>query len=146
MNKLAVLVSLTVATVLATSGCSTPQTSTSKTSAANALDGSWSGREIGAEPATPRHLIISGTKFDFRGADPNDWGKGTITMREDTTPKQALLTLTECGPKEYTGKTCGMIYKLEDGTLTAAASEPGNTDPPSSFDAAGARQMVFKRE
>lgn len=81
----------------------------------------------------------------YRGSAPDDWGKGTFTVREDTNPKQLLVTLSECGPKEYVGKTCSMIYKIEDGALTAAASEPGNPAP-LTFDAPNARRMVFKRE
>jgi hypothetical protein len=39
-----------------------------------------------------------------------------------------------------------MIYRIEDGALTAAANEPGNPAAPLSFDAPGARRMVFKKE
>ena len=123
------------------SGCSTLHKSDSAT-----LEGRWSGREIGATPETPRQLVFSGKRFDYRGADPNDWGKGTFTLREDAQPKQLIVTLTECGPTQYIGKTCFMIYKIEDGTLTAAANEPGSPAAPLSFQAPGARHMVFKRE
>lgn len=57
-----------------------------------------------------------------------------------------MVALTECGPVQYIGKTAYMIYKIEDDTLTAAANEPGNPAAPSSFDAPGARHMVFKRQ
>jgi uncharacterized protein (TIGR03067 family) len=123
------------------SGCSTLHKSDSTT-----LQGTWSGREIGATPETPRQIVFSGKQFDYRGADPNDWGKGPFTLREETQPKQLLVTLTDCGPTQYIGKSCCMIYKIEDGTLTATANEPGNPAAPSSFDAPGARHMVFKKE
>jgi uncharacterized protein (TIGR03067 family) len=91
-------------------------------------------------------LVISGNHSEYRGASPDDWGKGTFTLREDTQRKQLLFALAECGPSQYLGKTCCMIYKIEAGTLTAAANEPGAPEAPSSFDAPGARHMVFKKE
>jgi uncharacterized protein (TIGR03067 family) len=122
------------------SGCSTLQ----KSDAAK-LQGTWNGREIGVTAEAPRKLVFSGKQFDYRGTHPDDWGKGTFTLREDTQPKQLVVTLTECGPVQYVGKTSCMIYKIEDGTLTAAASEPGNPAP-SSFDSPRCRRMVFRKE
>jgi len=48
-------------------------------------------------PETPRQLVISGRHMEYRGANPDDWGNGTFTLREDTQPKQLLVALTECG-------------------------------------------------
>jgi uncharacterized protein (TIGR03067 family) len=115
-------------------------------SSAGALQGRWSGREIGVVPEAPRQLAISGSHVDYRGAITNDWGKGTFTLRDDTQPKQLIITLTDCGFPQYIGKTCYMIYELRDGTLTAAANEAANPEAPSSFDAPHARRMVFKKE
>ena len=140
MNKIGSVISLAVAVLLG-AGCATAN----KPDKA-ALQGSWSGREIGASPDTPRHFVFSGTHFNYRGSDPQDWGKGTFTLNENKNPKQLVITLVECGPKEYVGKTCCIIYKIEDGTLTATGNEPGNPVFPSSFDAQGARRMVFKKE
>lgn len=131
---------VSVAMLLGSSGCSTLHNSSS-----DPLQGTWKGREIGNAPEAPRELVISGRHVEYRGATPNDWGKGTFTLREDTQPRQLLVALTECGFAQYMGKTACMIYKIEDRTLTIAASEPGNSAP-SSFDAAGARLMVFKKE
>lgn len=141
MKRTAGILSLvSIAVLLGASGCSTLHRSDSST-----LQGKWHGREIGATPETPRQLVFSGQQVDFRGANPDDWGKGTFTLREDTQPKQLLVTLTECGPRQYLGKTCSMIYKIENGALTAAASEPGSPAP-SSFDAPDARRMFFRKE
>ena len=137
----AVLKLVSMALLLGASGCSTLHKSD-----ASALQGTWSGREIGANPETPRHLVISGAHLEYRGTNPNDWAKGTFTLREDTQPRQLLLALTECGYPEYVGKNVCIIYKLENGTLTAAASEPGSPALPSSFDAPDARRMVFKKQ
>jgi uncharacterized protein (TIGR03067 family) len=125
-------------------GCCSTHSTLHKADSAT-LQGTWSGREIGATPGTPRQIVFSGKQFDYRGANPDDWGKGTFTLLEDTQPKQLLVTLTECGPAQYTGKTCCMIYKIEDGILTATANEPGNPVAPLSFEAPGARHMVFKK-
>ena len=142
MKRTTGLLSLvSIAVLLGAAGCSTLHRSDFAT-----LQGKWEGRELGVAPETPRQLAFSGNQFDYRGADPDDWGKGTFTLREDTQPKQLLLTLTECGPGQYRGKTSCMIYKLESGTLTAAANEPGSSDAPSNFTAPGARHMVFKKE
>jgi uncharacterized protein (TIGR03067 family) len=127
--------------VMLGSGCS----SLHKSTAAN-LQGTWNGREIGATPDTPRQMVISGNQLSYRGADTNDWGKGTFTLRNDTHPRQLLLTLNECGLTQYIGETSHVIYKIEDGTLTATGNEPGNPAAPTSFDAPGARQMVFTEE
>lgn len=123
------------------SGCSTLHKSDSAV-----LQGNWSGREIGFTPATPRTIVISGTQFDYHGAYGDDWGKGSFTLREDTQPKQILVTLSQSGMPQYNGKLCYMIYKIEDGTLTIAANEPGKPEAPSKFDSSAARLMVFKRE
>src|SRR5689334_9899137 len=141
MKKAAGIISLAIAVMMGGSGCSTLHDS-----AAATLQGTWSGREIGNPPEAPRLLIISGNSVKYRGASPTDWGKGTFTLREDLQPKQLLVALVECGMPQYTGKTCCMIYKIEAGTLTAAANEPGNPVAPLSFDAPHARHMVFKKE
>jgi uncharacterized protein (TIGR03067 family) len=138
--KNTIMIVLCAAAIFA-SGCSTLH----KSDSAN-LQGTWSGREIGATPETPRQLVFSGKQFDYRGASPDDWGKGTFTLREDTQPKQFLVTLTECGPAQYIRKTCCMIYKIEDGVLIVAANEPGNPSAPLGFEARGSRHMVFKKE
>lgn len=141
MKNIARIVGFAFTVLLAASGCRTMHKSD-----AAALQGRWTGREIGVTPDGPRHVAFSETQFEYHGADPNDWGKGTFIVKEDTNPKQLLVTLTDCGPKEYVGKTCCMIYKIEGGTLTATANEPGNPTFPASFDAPGARHMVFTRE
>ncbi|HTL54340.1 MAG TPA: hypothetical protein VL361_01620 [Candidatus Limnocylindrales bacterium] len=132
---------LSIILLLSAWGCSTLHKSD-----ATALQGTWTGRETGVTPATPRLLIISGTQMEYRGAISNDWGKGTFTVREDTQPKQLVVGLTECGIPQYVGKTCYLIYKIESGTLTLSANEPGSPTPPLSFDAEHARHMEFKKE
>ena len=110
------------------------------------LQGTWKGDEVGGNTKGTNYMIISGKKFEFRGADTNEWYKGTFTLKEDTKPRQLLGTIAECPFPEGVGKTSFAIYKLEAGTLTIAANEPGNTNAPASFNTAGARQFVLKKE
>ena len=108
------------------------------------LQGTWKGREIGAQPDGPCYLTVSGKNLEFHGVDTNEWYKGTFTLREDAHPKQLIAKITGCPAPEYVGQTGYAIYKIEDGTLTLSGNEPGKPEAPASFDAPGARQFVFK--
>ncbi|MDB6029643.1 MAG: hypothetical protein JWM68_5866 [Verrucomicrobiales bacterium] len=110
------------------------------------LQGTWKGQATDGDTASACRLTISGNTLDFRGADTNDWYKGTFTLKEDTTPKQFIATITECGVPEYNGKQAHAIYQIEAGTLTMAANEPGNPKAPSGFDAPDIRKVVLKKK
>jgi uncharacterized protein (TIGR03067 family) len=120
------------------SGCSKPHTQDSVV-----LQGTWSGQEVGAKTQDSPSLTFDGTKLEFHGADPREWYKATYTLREDTNPKQLEAVITDCPAPQYVGKTAHAIYKIEDGKLTLTGNEPGNPAVPASFDAQGARQIVF---
>ena len=107
------------------------------------IQGTWKGVEVGGSEDTAV-LTISGHDLECRGANPNDWYKGTFTLREDTTPRQCVLAITGCASPDYIGKTCLAIYQIADGTLTMAGNEPGNPNPPPAFGAEGARTFKFK--
>src|SRR5205809_3263095 len=51
------------------------------------LQGNWKGREVGGDEGAAT-IAISGNTLDCHGTDPNDWYKGTFTLREEGTPKQ----------------------------------------------------------
>jgi uncharacterized protein (TIGR03067 family) len=150
-----ILVPLSIAALFA-SGCSTPSESHPASAASKspappktnstAFEGLWNGHEVTPGREGPASLTISGQTLEFHGADANDWLKGTFTTREDTNPKQFLCVVTECAAPEYVGRNCYAIYKLENGTLTAAGNEPGASGFPSAFDAPGSRQFVFKHD
>jgi uncharacterized protein (TIGR03067 family) len=89
---------------------------------------------------------VSGQSLEFHGAAGDDWLKATFALREDTHPKEWVGTITDCANAGYIGKKAYAIYSLENGTLTIAGNEPGNTDIPVTFDAPGARGFVFKRD
>jgi len=152
--------------LLAAAGCSTPQqpASTAATAptpsnvqAAEAqskakapqsdsarLQGTWTGKELSADSDDPCRLVVSGQTFEFRGPDANEWYKGTFTLREDSNPKVMVAAITECPVEKYNGKTDYAIYRLDNGTLTLTAYEPGNPEVPAGFDAPETRRFVFK--
>jgi uncharacterized protein (TIGR03067 family) len=109
-----------------------------------ALQGTWTGKELSADSDDACRLVVSGQSFEFHGADPNEWYKGTFTLREDSNPKVMVAAITECPVEKYNGKTDYAIYRLENGTLTLTAYEPGNPEVPSGFDAPETRRFVFK--
>jgi uncharacterized protein (TIGR03067 family) len=124
----------------------TNSTSTSQKPDPNTLQGKWEGQEIGGATAGSCYLIFTERRLEFRGANTNEWYKGTFSQREDTSPKQLIATVAECPLPQYVGKTVKAIYRLEGGTLTVTGNEPGNPEVPTGFDATGARQLVFKKK
>src|SRR5258707_14052445 len=104
-----------IAVLLVASGRSAEDKSDTAT-----LQGTWKGDEIGGNTKGTNYMIFTGKKFEFRGADTNEWYKGTFALKEDSKPRQVLATIAECPAPQYVGKTSLAIYKLEDGTLTFA--------------------------
>jgi uncharacterized protein (TIGR03067 family) len=121
-------------------------TETSKSDPLTALQGKWKGKEIGGASDDACRLVITGKTLEFRGANPNEWYKGTFSLKEGTSPKQIVFEIAECSAAEYNGKTSQAIYKLENGILKVAGNAPGNPNAPASFDAEGARVFEFKAE
>jgi uncharacterized protein (TIGR03067 family) len=109
------------------------------------IQGNWKGEEVGGDEGSAT-LAISGRDIEYRGTNPNDWYKGTLTLREDTNPKQCTFVVTGCGVPDYIGKNCMSIYQMANGTLTIAGNEPGNPDAPSAFGAANSRLFKFKKQ
>jgi len=142
MKKCANLIKLLMtALLLALWGCSTLHKSDLR-----ALQGTWTGRELGVTPEAPRQIVFKGDRLEYRGAVSNDWGNGTFTLHEELQPKQLIVVVTECGIPQYLGKTSYLLYKIENGTLTLAATEPGATVAPANFGAEHARHMEFTKE
>ena len=107
------------------------------------LQKSWHGEEGRGVARSTNSLVLSGNNLEFHGANPQEWYKGTFILREDTTPKQMIVTVTDCPAPQYIGKIANAIYRIENGTLTIAGNEPGNQAMPASFDAPGARMITF---
>jgi uncharacterized protein (TIGR03067 family) len=109
------------------------------------LQGTWSGQAPRDNSGQKLYLVLSGKNFDFHDSDKRVWYKGTFMLREDTTPKQFIATLTDSCQPQYVGKTSMAIYQLVEGKLTIAGNEPGQPEPPKSFDAPGAECVEMTR-
>jgi len=112
----------------------------------SALQGTWSGQEVGTTITGSPSLTIKGAKLVFHGVDTNEWYTATFKLREDKSPKQLEAVITDCPVLQYVGKTGQAIYKIEDGKLTLTGNEPGNPAVPTSFDAQGAREFIFTKK
>ena len=111
-----------------------------------AIQKTWHGEEHGQPANQANSLILSGNNLEFHGANPQEWYKGTFTLREDTTPKQMIVTITDCPAPQYVGKIANAIYRIENGALIIAGNEPGNPAVPASFDAPGCRLIRFNAQ
>jgi RNA polymerase sigma factor (sigma-70 family) len=110
------------------------------------LQGTWRGEELGAGRVPgPVQITLHGTTIDFRGADPREWYKATVSLRENTKPKQLSYVVTECSEPDYVGKTGYGIYAFENAGFKLSANEPGVQSVPASFNAPGVRQFLFKK-
>jgi len=139
-------VTTTTATPLVSASTSTAAVATKPVAAKSDFDtiqGTWKGVEVGGS-GEAAVLTISGHDLECRGTNPNDWYKGTFTLREDSTPRQCVLAITGCGVPDYVGKTCQVIYQIADGALTMSGNEPGNPNAPAAFEAEGSRTIKFK--
>ena len=124
---------------LVVAGCSKPIKSDSAV-----LQATWNGAEANVKGSPS--VVFQGSTLEFHGGNTNEWYKATFTLREDTNPKQLVAVITECPAPQYVGKTVQAIYQFENGVLTLTGNEPGNPAVPASFDAPGARKIVFKRK
>ena len=131
------MVALVITTVLM-SGCN--PSDDAPVSDLQRLQGTWVGKEVGKEGEVK--VVISDDTIHFTGASPQEWYKGTMVLNEETTPKQADVTISECAMWNYVGKISKAIYKREELSieLTLAGSEPGDESRPSTFEpSAGTR-------
>jgi uncharacterized protein (TIGR03067 family) len=140
-KRTAGILSFSIAVLLGASGCSTLHKSDLAT-----LQGTWKGQEIGVNTEGECCLVVSGTTLAFVGVNTNEWYKGTFTLREDINPKKLAASITECCVPKYDGKTSYGLYRIEDGTLTLTANEPGSPAAPSGFDAPDARHFVLRKK
>jgi len=157
MKKLISALGLGLVVILLAAGCSkspspdsgkleTPAVAPASQAKADsvAFQGAWKGHELGAEDRDPSSLVFSGTNLIFHDADTNEWYKATFTLRENTDPKQLIAVITDCPLSEYVGKTANAIYRLDNGTLTITANEPGDPEMPKRFDDPDNLPVIFK--
>ena len=148
--KNTLLIILFAAAILV-SGCSTPRKSDSAShlqkSDLPSLQGAWKGRVIQGDQVHPCSFGVSGSNFEFRDdAETDVWYKGTFSLREDTTPRHYIAVINDCPFPQYVGKTGTAIYRIENGTLTITANEPGNPAVPAAFDAPDAARLEVTKK
>ena len=111
------------------------------------MQGTWRGRSLRDNPEHQVLFVIAGKHFDFHDeTETNNWYKGTFTLKEDAAPRQFIAKITECPFPQYVGKTSLAIYKIEEGTLTITANEPGKESLPEDFDSAEAACIEVKKK
>ena len=112
-----------------------------------AMQGTWKGRSVRDNPQHDVTFVVSGKSFDFRDeTETNNWYKGTFTLKEDVSPRQFIAKITDCAFPQYVGKTSIAIYKIENGTLTITANEPGKEEIPTDFDSAESACIEVKKK
>jgi len=117
---------------LAILGCAKKVPGPSEPQPGAELQGKWVGYEVDGR-AGDWTFVISENRVDVNGPD-EEWYKGTLSLDNQTTPMQANLVITDCSEPDGVGKTALGIYKLEANTLKLAASVPGETTRPGSFE------------
>lgn len=109
------------------------------------LQGSWKGKEIDGNSDGTVSLKVEGNRFEFRGADENEWYKGTFTVRDDADPHQFLAVIADCPDQDFIGKTSKAIYRLQGGKLMLAARRPGSDEAPADFNDSESRKFELSR-
>jgi uncharacterized protein (TIGR03067 family) len=112
---------------------------------AASLQGTWTGHEAGDDKDGEASLVIKDSALEFHGGNSNEWYKATFVVY-DTSPRQMIVSITDCPFPQYKGQTGYAIYQLENGKLTVTGNEPGNPTVPADFDAVGARKLVFSKK
>lgn len=110
------------------------------------LEGRWTGYVLG-QPGAKLTLIITGTHLDYRGAQSNDWCRGTFVLNESARPRQLDLKVEAMPTPEYVGETILGIYELNGNQLRVATAEPGSDQRPASLAGGnGVRVFSFTHE
>lgn len=135
--RMGLLAGLVLAAIV---GCSKPEAKMTT------LEGRWIGFQ-GGHPDATCTLVISGTQLDYRGAQSNDWCRGSFVLNEEAQPMQLDLTMQAISDPDYVGKTALGIYELKGGELRVAVAEPGSGQRPANLAGEqGVRVFSFKRE
>ncbi len=94
------------------------------------LEGHWTGSNT-AHPGQACTVHISGDHIDYRGADPNDWLRGTFALNENTEPKQINVTILSAG--DGIQSFIFGIYQVNGDKLTIAVAPHGFNVRPVDF-------------
>jgi uncharacterized protein (TIGR03067 family) len=111
---------ITTGLLLAGVGCghSSKQTTATITDQQSA-QGQWSGYNT-KRPDSKCTVKLTGNQFEYRGAEANDWSRGTFVLRENAEPKEMDLTIPE--PAQQSNQKLFAIYQLEGDKMTVAMS------------------------
>ncbi len=97
------------------------------------LDGAWGGTEVEGDSGEWT-FTFEGEKCKIESTD-GLWFNMTITLVENTEPKQAELEVDDSVMSEAVGLVLKSIYKIEKKKLTIAVNDPQSSDMvPTSFD------------
>ena len=94
------------------------------------LEGHWTGSNT-AHPGQACMVHISGDHIEYRGADPNDWLRGTFALNENTEPKQINVTILSAG--DGIQSFVFGIYQVNGDKLTIAVAPHGFNVRPVDF-------------
>jgi uncharacterized protein (TIGR03067 family) len=114
-----------------------------------ALQGTWiEQEETVGDDAKPTSLVIEGSnlEFQFHNEETNEIIKATFSLHEDKNPKQLTGVITASPDPEDIGKKFNAIYKIEDGTLTITANDPGEPAMPTAFDAPDMDKLIYRKK
>lgn len=107
------------------------------------LEGRWTGYDV-ARPAEQCVVTINGNQLEYRGAQSNDWVRGTFVLNEAAQPKQMDLLVQE-PPQSATGKAILVIYEMQGDEMKVAV--PGTPERPADFSPKPqVRIFSFKRD
>ncbi len=109
------------------------------------LQGKWEGFVVGDKARDKITITITGDSFHFH-RDSNFWFATTITLPAGTAPQQLRATIKHSAPPEDSnGKVVDAIFKIENGTLTVAASGDGSKEAPKSFEAENVTRYELRK-
>jgi uncharacterized protein (TIGR03067 family) len=83
------------------------------------VQGQWNGYKA-KRPDYKCTVKLTGNQFEYRGAETNDWSRGTFILRENVEPKEMDLTILE--PAQQSDNRLFAIYQLEGDKMTVAMS------------------------
>ncbi|MFB0524311.1 MAG: TIGR03067 domain-containing protein [Phycisphaerae bacterium] len=99
------------------------------------LEGTWIGPEIGGSQGDWT-FIFSGNHVSVNGPTQESY-TGTVQVNSKANPKRVDFIIEECSLRDNIGKTSLGIYELQEEKLALAASEPGASTRPASFQEKG---------
>ena len=142
-----VLTIVLVATLIADAGQRLTARAATQPAAADLtlLQGTWEGVAVGDRSFQKITITITGSSLHFH-RDTNFWFETTITLPGGTNPKQLRATIKGCPPSQASsiGQVVGAIFKIDDGTLTLAATADGDEET-ASFEDRGLTRYELRK-